>query len=73
MLAYCTALNLRTGWIIYAQGTEPPTTWRIRNSDVVIGYRPLNLSQPPDQLLKDVQSFVESAVREAATLAGHCA
>lgn len=68
MLAYCTALNLRIGWIIYAEGTEPPTTWRIRNSGIMVGYRPLNLRQPPDQLLKDVQCFADSAMREAAPL-----
>ncbi|WJK33061.1 restriction endonuclease [Solwaraspora sp. WMMA2065] len=64
MLAYCTALNLRTGWIIYAEGADPPTTWHVRNTDIQIGYQPLNLRQPPDQLLKDVQAFAHSAIHQ---------
>ncbi|MER7889280.1 restriction endonuclease [Micromonospora sp. NPDC094482] len=71
MLAYCTALNLRIGWIIYAEGSEPPTTWRVRNSGITVGYRPLNLRQPPAQVLRHVQYFADSAMREAATLRRH--
>ncbi|MFG1872447.1 McrC family protein [Micromonospora arborensis] len=66
MLAYCTALNLSIGWIIYAEGAAPARTWRIRNSGTTIGYRPLNLSQPPDQVLKDVQFFADSAMHGVA-------
>lgn len=66
MLAYCTALNLRHGWIIFAEGTESPTVWHIRNTDVVVGYRPLSLGQPPDKLLSDIRSFVDSAMSGTA-------
>ncbi|MGC4862849.1 McrC family protein [Micromonospora sp. DT41] len=66
MLAYCTALNLRCGWILYAQGTESATTWRARNTNTNIGYRPLDLRQPPEQLLKDVRHLADRAMREAA-------
>ncbi|MEV1329202.1 restriction endonuclease [Micromonospora costi] len=68
MFAYCAALDLRIGWIIYAEGSEPPTTWRVRNSNITVGYRPLNLRQPPAQLLKDVQYFADSAMRAASPL-----
>ncbi|MET8552113.1 5-methylcytosine restriction system specificity protein McrC [Micromonospora zamorensis] len=69
MLAYCTALNLRSGWILYAQGTEPATTWRVRNTNTTISYRPLNLRQPPEQLLKDVNHLADLAMREDAVSA----
>ncbi|MEU8419409.1 restriction endonuclease [Micromonospora sp. NPDC048835] len=64
MLAYCTALNLRSGWILYAQGTGPATTWHVSNTNTTINYRPLNLRQPPEQLLKDVNHLADLAMRE---------
>ncbi|WP_028851086.1 McrC family protein [Thermocrispum municipale] len=54
MLAYCTALNLPEGHLVYAQGKVPHTRHRIRNAGVVIHQHALDLDQPPGDLLSSV-------------------
>lgn len=69
MLAYCTALQTPTSWLVYAGGREP-RTHRIRNSGVQVTEYPLDLAASPDDLLEQTQELAErawlrSAVRDA--------
>lgn len=56
MLAYCTALDLRDGDLVYARGNEPETTHEIRNVAVSIRVHALDLSQPPSGIIGQVRS-----------------
>ncbi|RFU82801.1 restriction endonuclease [Streptomyces triticagri] len=54
MLAYCTALHLPEGHLIYAKGNAPHAAHRIRGSGIVIHQHALDLDQPPEHLLSDI-------------------
>ncbi len=56
MLAYCTALGLPEGHLVYAKGNEPHAAHRVRNAGVVIHQHALDLDQAPAALLADVAS-----------------
>ncbi|THA77101.1 restriction endonuclease [Streptomyces sp. A0642] len=56
MLAYCTALGLPEGHLIYAKGNEPHAAYRVRNAGVVIHQHALDLGQAPAALLADIAS-----------------
>ncbi|MFI8419450.1 McrC family protein [Streptomyces sp. NPDC085479] len=56
MLAYCTALGLPEGHLVYAKGNEPHAAHRVRNARVVIHQHALDLDQPPAALLTDIAS-----------------
>lgn len=62
MLAYCTALGLRTGWLIYAQGSSPPGRRRVRNTEIDIVHYPLDLAAPPHELLAGVGAVAGDAL-----------
>lgn len=51
VLAYCTALNLDRGWLIYAGGSGGSVERRIRNSPVRVVEYPLDLSVRPGELV----------------------
>ncbi|MER0241728.1 restriction endonuclease [Streptomyces sp. HSW2009] len=57
MLAYCTALRLSEGHLIYAKGNAVHTTHRVRGSGVVIHQHALDLDQPPERLLSAIASL----------------
>lgn len=59
MLAYCTALDVKRAWLVYARGGEPVTR-RIRNSDVQITEWPLDLSKTPADILKSVADLAQA-------------
>jgi 5-methylcytosine-specific restriction enzyme subunit McrC len=61
MLAYCTALLVRTGWLVYAHGTTPPGPHRVRHTSIDIIHYPLDLSAPPAALLQQVATLAEAA------------
>ncbi|MDI6103404.1 restriction endonuclease [Actinoplanes sp. NEAU-A12] len=63
MLAYCTALNLPTGWLIYAQGATP-SRHRVRNSGIDIVHHPLDLTASPRQILEAVGAVARAALGE---------
>ena len=70
MLAYCTALQVPTAWLIYAGAGEMKLR-RILNTDIDIVEFPLDLSRPPSEILAAVadlagQSWGE-VVRQART------
>lgn len=54
MLAYCTVLGLAEGHLVYAKGNEPVDRHTVEGSGVVIHCHALDLSEPPDKLLRQV-------------------
>lgn len=49
MLAYCTALDLREGHLVYAKGNAPHAAHQVRHAGIVIHQHALDLDQePPD-------------------------
>jgi 5-methylcytosine-specific restriction enzyme subunit McrC len=63
MLAYCTALDVRTAWLVYA-GPGQARTRCIRNSEVSVVEYPVDLSQTPEDLLARVQKLSMTAFEE---------
>ncbi|WP_107658498.1 McrC family protein [Nocardia suismassiliense] len=60
MLAYCAVLDLPEGHLIYAKGNEPATIHEIRNCGITIHCHALDLSQPPKQLLAEIDSLARA-------------
>jgi 5-methylcytosine-specific restriction enzyme subunit McrC len=60
MLAYCTALGLRRGYLVYADldGTSPGTT-TVRNADVEIVVTSIDLNGTIDELTASVKRLAE--------------
>jgi 5-methylcytosine-specific restriction enzyme subunit McrC len=59
MLAYCTALGLSDGHLVYAKGNEPHAAHRIRNAGITIHQHALDLDQPPGALLAEIRGLAE--------------
>lgn len=59
MLAYCTALDLREGHLIYAKGNAPHAAHRVRHAQITIHQHALDLDQPPTGLLGEVRSLAQ--------------
>jgi 5-methylcytosine-specific restriction enzyme subunit McrC len=57
MLAYCTALGLSEGHLIYAKGNGPHAAHRVRRAGITIHQHALDLNQPPSAVLADVQAL----------------
>ncbi|WP_405691724.1 McrC family protein [Streptomyces sp. NBC_00057] len=57
MLAYCTALGLLEGHLIYAKGNAPHAAHRVRHAGIVIHQHALDLDQSPNGLLADVEAL----------------
>ncbi|MFE7235524.1 AAA family ATPase [Streptomyces sp. NPDC057596] len=55
MLAYCTALGLREGHLIYAKGNASHTAHRVRHAGILIHQHALDLDQEPAGLLVEVE------------------
>ena len=62
MLAYCTALDLPEGHLIYAKGNAPHAAHRVRHAGITLHQHSLELDQPPDGLLADVRSLAQRLV-----------
>lgn len=60
MLAYCTALNVSTAWLVYADG-QAKRSRRVRNSGISIVEFPVDLSQEPEALLASVAMLARQA------------
>jgi 5-methylcytosine-specific restriction enzyme subunit McrC len=63
MLAYCTALGLQTGWLVYALGSSPSGGRRVHNTSIDIVHFALDLTAPPTQLLGQVEALGHEAFR----------
>jgi 5-methylcytosine-specific restriction enzyme subunit McrC len=59
MLAYCTALGLSRGHLVYAKGNEPAAMHVIRNAGVELVQHALDLDQPPHVLLSQVEQLAQ--------------
>ncbi|WP_200827265.1 McrC family protein [Thermomonospora echinospora] len=62
MLAYCTALNLRDGHLIYAKGNAPHAAHRVRHARITIHQHTLELNQPAADLLTEIQALAQRLV-----------
>lgn len=69
LLAYCTALNLRVGHLIYAEGSEAKEVV-VRNADVRIYQYALDLSASPDSLLAEIALLADSIASEDTSPGG---
>jgi 5-methylcytosine-specific restriction enzyme subunit McrC len=54
MLAYCTALGLPEGHLVYAKGNAAHAAHRVRHAGVLIHQHALDLDQEPAGLLADI-------------------
>lgn len=61
MLAYCTALSVPTGWLVYAQGSASPSTRPIKNTNISIVEYPLDLRALPQDLLEQIGQLAHRA------------
>ncbi|WP_281154775.1 restriction endonuclease [Streptomyces sp. HYC2] len=59
MLAYCTALGLHEGHLIYAKGNASHTAHRVRHASILIHQHALDLDQEPAGLLADVEEVAQ--------------
>jgi 5-methylcytosine-specific restriction enzyme subunit McrC len=67
MLAYCTALGLERGYLVYANdGGEERRSYNVRNRDCVIEVRTLDVELEPDPLLEGVQTLAVEIARGSA-------
>ncbi|MGW6487389.1 McrC family protein [Streptomyces sp. NPDC055056] len=62
MLAYCTALGLPEGHLVYAKGNASHAAHQVRHADIVIHQHALDLGQEPVGLLADVEKVAERLV-----------
>ncbi|WP_030588510.1 hypothetical protein [Streptomyces anulatus] len=60
MLAYCTALGLPDGHLVYARGYEPSVTHRVRHAGIRIHQHALALDCPPGELLAEIAVIARS-------------
>ncbi|WP_409472467.1 McrC family protein [Streptomyces sp. HC307] len=68
MLAYCTALGLPAGHLVYAKGNAPHAGHRVREAGIVLHQHALDLDQSPESLLTEVKELA----REMAATAHGC-
>ncbi|GLZ28630.1 McrBC 5-methylcytosine restriction system component [Lentzea sp. NBRC 105346] len=61
VLAYCTALQVTSAWLVYASGTGSVRRRRVRNSPITITEYPLRLDVPPADLLAQISDLAHSA------------
>jgi 5-methylcytosine-specific restriction enzyme subunit McrC len=61
MLAYCTALGVRAGWLVYAHGAGASTPHRVRHTSIEISHYPLDLGRPPAEILARIAALAKTA------------
>ncbi|MEU1176886.1 restriction endonuclease [Streptomyces sp. NPDC005820] len=62
MLAYCTALGLPEGHLVYAKGNAPHAAHRVRHAGILIHQHALDLDQEPAGLLADIDEVARLLV-----------
>lgn len=62
MLAYCTALHLLRGHLVYARGNAESARHLVRHAGIEIACHTLDLAQAPSVLLADVGDLVDDLV-----------
>ncbi|MFE3769604.1 McrC family protein [Streptomyces sp. NPDC059122] len=68
MLAYCTALGLPEGHLVYAKGNAPHASHRVRHAGIVLHQHALDLDQQPERLLSDIAAVAHQMNRPAPDL-----
>lgn len=66
MLAYCTALGLGEGHLVYAKGNASHAAHRVRHAGIVIHQHALDLDQPPAGLLADITAVARRMTGQLA-------
>ncbi|WP_329584598.1 McrC family protein [Kitasatospora sp. NBC_01250] len=66
MLAYCTALGLPEGHLVYAKGNAPHTAHQVRQAGIVIHQHALDLDRSPAELLGEVRSLARQMAADRA-------
>lgn len=69
LLAYCTALGLTEGHLVYAKGNEPIVTHQIPGAGVSIHAHALDLAAVPDALLAQVDELADRLTQRSAVAA----
>ncbi|WP_370969962.1 McrC family protein [Amycolatopsis sp. cg9] len=59
MLAYCTALGLRQGHLVYAKGAEPLAIYEVRHGGVELFVHSLDLTAPRQALLASIDRIAD--------------
>jgi 5-methylcytosine-specific restriction enzyme subunit McrC len=71
MLAYCTALALRRGFLVYAKDSgEKTRNLTIKNIDCEIRIRTLDVERHPEQLLQEVAALAREIALSASDTVG---
>jgi len=75
MLAYCTAFGLKRGYLVYAKDAgEATRRHKMRNADVVIDVKAIDVQLEPDYLLANVAKLArELASSSAGAISIACA
>ncbi|HEY5261059.1 MAG TPA: hypothetical protein VIJ33_03025, partial [Solirubrobacteraceae bacterium] len=76
MLGYCTALGLSRGYLVYAKNAgEAERTHRIRNTDIDLEIKTIDVEDEPDVLLANVDRLAAqiAATRQAPASVGAAA
>jgi 5-methylcytosine-specific restriction enzyme subunit McrC len=68
MLAYCTALRLRRGHLIYARGSGKPARHAVREADIEIIAHALDLDTDPGSLLAQIHDLATIIAGSDVTL-----
>lgn len=66
VLAYCTALRLPRGHLVYARGNADPTRHAVRYSDVEIVCHAIDLTLPPVKLLAQIGDIADELVADSS-------
>lgn len=66
LLAYCTALRLRVGHLIYAEGEGQAVRVNVEHAGITIVQHSLDLTRPVPELLAQVAGIATEVVSEAA-------
>lgn len=67
LTAYCMALGLREGQLVYAKGETEPRTVHVVGADIRISCHALDLTLPPSELLNSVDRLVARAAEPSGS------
>jgi 5-methylcytosine-specific restriction enzyme subunit McrC len=69
MLAYCTALGLQDGWLVYAAGNATTFTATVERAGIAVRCAVVDLAQSPGELLQSLRVLAHSAAEASPKLA----
>lgn len=68
LLAYCTALRLRVGHLVYAEGEGLTKTVRINHAGITVNQHALDLTSPAPVILAQIAALADEMRRDAVPL-----